>query len=75
MTKYSFRGLSLGACLAMLLSTSSAIAALYAPIEDAELLRRSEAVVLARAGGSTVTAGQGSVPETRTAFDVIETLV
>ncbi len=74
MTKYSFRGLSLGACLAMLLSPASAIAALYAPIEDAELLRRSETVVLARAGGSTVTAGQGIVPETRTAFDVIETL-
>ncbi len=74
MTKYSFRGLSLGACLAMLLSTASAIAALYAPIEDAELLRRSETVVLARAGGSTVLAGHAGLPETRTVFDVIETL-
>ncbi|HQP89073.1 MAG TPA: hypothetical protein PLL76_22690, partial [Thermoanaerobaculia bacterium] len=74
MTKNSFRGLSLGACLALLLSTPSAIAALYTPIEDAELLRRSETVVLARAGGSTVLAGPGSLPETRTAFDVIDTL-
>lgn len=65
--------ISLIAALVALLAAVPAFAAVYAPIEDAELLRRAESVVLARATGSTVVAMPGGLPETRTAFAVVET--
>ena len=66
--KTSFRGLSLVASLAALAFAAPAFAAVYSPIEDAELLRRAGMVVVARAAGSTVVATQGGLPETRTTF-------
>ena len=72
--KTSVRGLSLIASLAALAFAAPVFAAVYAPIEDAELLRRSSTVVVARATGSKVVAMPGGLPETRTAFTVIDTL-
>ncbi len=72
--KTSVRGLSLIASLAALAFAAPAIAAVYAPIEDAELLRRASTVVVARAAGSTVVATPGGLPETRTTFTAIDSL-
>ena len=72
--KTSVRGLSLIASLAALAFAAPAVAAIYAPIDDAELLRRADKVVVARASGSTVVAMPGGLPETRTTFTVIDTL-
>ena len=71
--KTSFRGLSLIASLAVLALAAPAFAAIYAPIEDAELLRRADTVVLARASDSVVVATPGGLPETRTTFAVVDT--
>ena len=71
--KTSFRGLSLIASLAVLAMAAPAFAAIYAPIEDAELLRRADTVVLARASDSVVVATPGGLPETRTTFAVVDT--
>ncbi|MBK7726581.1 MAG: hypothetical protein IPI33_15560, partial [Dehalococcoidia bacterium] len=70
--KTSLRAFSLFAALVAL--ATPAFAAVYAPIEDAELLRRAGTVVVARATGSTVVAMPGGLPETRTAFTVVDTL-
>ncbi len=72
--KTSVRGLSLIASLAALAFAAPAVAAIYAPIEDAELLRRADTVVVARATGSTVVAMKDGLPETRTTFAVVDTL-
>ncbi len=72
--KTSVRGLSLIASLAALAFAAPAIAAVYTPIEDAELLRRASTVVVARAVGSTVVATPGGLPETRTSFTAIDSL-
>ena len=72
--KTSVRGLSLIASLAALAFAAPVFAAVYAPIEDAELLRRANTVVVARATGSTVVATAGGLPETRTTFTVIDSL-
>ena len=72
--KTSVRGLSLIASLAALAFAAPAFAAVYAPIEDAELFRRADTVVVARATGSTVVAMPGGLPETRTTFTVVDTL-
>lgn len=72
--KTSLRGLSLVASLVALVVAAPALATVYLPIEDAELLRRADTVVLARAAGSTVVEGAYGLPETRTAFEVIDGL-
>ena len=72
--KTSVRGLSLIASLAALAFAAPVFAAVYAPIEDAELLRRANTVVVARATGSTVVATPGGLPETRTTFTAIDSL-
>ena len=72
--KTSFRSLSLVASLAALVVAAPALATVYMPIEDAELLRRADTVVVARAAGSTVVAGPQGLPETRTVFEVIDGL-
>ncbi len=72
--KTSVRSLSLFASFAALVVAAPALAAVYMPIEDAELLRRADTVVVARAAGSTVVAGAHGMPETRTAFEVIDGL-
>lgn len=71
--KSSHRAVALVACI--VLSTTPAIATVYAPLEDAELLRRADVVVLARASASSVVAAPGGLPETRTSFDVVDSLV
>lgn len=68
--KTSVRGF-LAAVLAL---AAPALGTVYSPIEDAELLRRAGMVVVARATGSTVVAMPGGLPETRTAFTVVDTL-
>ncbi len=72
--KTSVRGLSLIASLAALACATPAFAAVYTPIEDAELLRRADTVVVARASGSTVVEMPGGLPETRTTFTVVDSL-
>lgn len=74
--KTSVRGLSLAslASLAALALAGPAVGAVYSPIEDAELFRRAGMVVVARATVSTVVAMPDGLPETRTAFTVVDTL-
>jgi len=72
--KTSVRGLSLIASLVAFAVAVPAAAAVYMPMEDAELLRRADAVVLARATGSAVVEGANGLPETRTSFAVIDSL-
>ena len=59
---------------AILLASAAAHAAVYLPIEDGELFRRSDAVVVATSLGSRVVPGPGGLPETRTTFAVVDSL-
>ena len=64
-----------GALLSVLLAASAtARAAVYLPIEDGELFRRADAVVVATSLGSHVVALPGGLPETRTRFAVADSL-
>ncbi|MFN7986177.1 MAG: hypothetical protein U0529_01815 [Thermoanaerobaculia bacterium] len=64
-----------GALLSVLLLASAAArAAVYLPIEDGELFRRADAVVVATSLGSRVVAAPGGLPETRTRFAVVDSL-
>ena len=58
----------------MLLASAAARAAVYLPIEDGELFRRSDAVVVATSLGSRVVAGPGGIPRTLTELVVVDAL-
>lgn len=67
------KGLGLGA-LALLAAALPAVAAVYAPIADEELLRRSPVVVVAQSLGSHPGTATTRWPEIVTRFSVIERL-
>ncbi len=72
--RFPFRGTPSIAILACVALSGAARAAVYLPMEDGTVFRRSDGVAVARCVGSDVVATAGGLPETRARFAVLDPL-